>query len=54
MMNFLSRPSRYGWRAALQLSGLRGHGRPLSPRLLLSHVVLPPLHLHEPAWHRAL
>lgn len=47
-------PSRYGWRPALQLSGLRRHGRPLRARLLVGHVVLPSLHLHEPAGHGAL
>lgn len=51
---FLCCPSRYSGWAALQLSGLWGHGRPLGSCLLLRHVVLPPLYLYEPARHRAL
>lgn len=50
----VSGTSRYCWRTALQLPGLWGHGRPLGPLLLRRHVVLPPLHIHEPAWNRAL
>lgn len=50
----VSGASRYRWRTAVQLPGLWADGGPLSPLLLLCHVVLPALHIHEPAWNRAL
>lgn len=53
-IKLLSGASRHRWRTALQLPGLRGHGGLVSPLFILCHVVLPPLHIHEPAWNRAL
>lgn len=44
---------RHSGRAARRLSWLR-HGWPIYSSIVLCHVVLPPLHLHEPTGHRAL
>lgn len=44
---------RHSWRAAIRINGLC-HGWPNSPTVLFGCVVLPPLHLYEPTWHRAL